>query len=494
MPAISYVDFSGGLDRRLPINVQDASRLYVLRNAFVTLGKRIKKRPCLKLEKTGLTGSFGLAEINGVLNVFVDKGSPFVPPAGMLSIGLDSGLTAAIPFAPGTLLGIKKVVLFQGFPYVVALQGINFTPSGGGPTVVVPTTRHHYVDGGPNTNVLDANCPQTESITVAASRVYAINDETVRYCAAGAARDWTTADDAGFLPTGIQQNTTIGCTAVGTFEDALTVFFPDSAQIWDVAVDPTGNAIRKRIYGVGTTHPYSLASWASDLAFLSPFGFRSMTVAANTDRIDDTDVGVAVDSLVIPDVTIADSLPDNNKNDVFSAWIPQLGQYWTVFDNGATSKVWAYTYSRSSKIGCWSEYTLPVRVKALTTLLGRVYLRTDNDLFSIDAETYVDNGGDAPLVEIQMAFQDAKSPGVLKQFSGADFVFQGTPNVSYLYDPRDLDKETVPQTISGDTRPGDIVPVEVCSAAIAPIFRHQLDEAFEIDACTLYFNTLGLNG
>jgi hypothetical protein len=35
----------GGLDRRLPVTVQDASRLWILRNAYITTGKRIKKRP-----------------------------------------------------------------------------------------------------------------------------------------------------------------------------------------------------------------------------------------------------------------------------------------------------------------------------------------------------------------------------------------------------------------------------------------------------------------
>jgi hypothetical protein len=97
-------------------------------------------------------------------------------------------------------------------------------------------------------------------------------------------------------------------------------------------------------------------------------------------------------------------------------------------------------------------------------------------------------------VEVQMAFQDAKSPGVLKQFHSADFVFNGAWDVSYLYDPRDQSKETVAQNISGDTRPGDLVPVEVSCPAIAPIFRHSADEAAQIDAVTLYYDTLGLMG
>ena len=93
-----------------------------------------------------------------------------------------------------------------------------------------------------------------------------------------------------------------------------------------------------------------------------------------------------------------------------------------------------------------------------------------------------------------MAFQDAKSPGVLKQFHAADFVFDGGWDVSYLYDPRDQAKETVPQSIGGDTRPGELISVEVSAPAIAPVFRHSANEAAQIDAVTMYYETLGLMG
>lgn len=489
MPSITFGDFSGGLDRRLPINVQEASRLWVLRNAYITTGKRIRKRPGLRLVASGLSGSHGLAEINGALNVFADKGAGYVPPSGVSVIELDTALTSAVPIAPGTLMGIKQVVLFEGFVYVVAIQGSSFTTSGGG-SVVLPAYRHHYVDGNPDTNVTDANCPQQSSIAVAASRIFAINGETVRYSAVGAARDWTTSSDAGFLPTGRQQNTKTACTAVGTFEDALVVLYPDRAQIWDVQVDPSANAIRKRINGVGTTESSTLAEFANDLVFLSPYGFRSMTVTQQTDRIDDTDIGVPIDTLVLPDIATSATVHPTLRIDPFSVWIPQLGQMWTFFDNGTTSKVWAYTYSRSSKLACWSDYTLPVRITAAATVNGKVFLRSDDDLYQVDATAYTDDG-EPVSVEVQMAFQDAKTPGVSKQFTGAKYVTEGSPDVAFKYDPRDQSKETISQIITGDTRPDDLVPVEAVATALAPVFRHEADEAFELSQLTLYYQVLG---
>lgn len=488
MPAITYADFSGGLDRRLPVNVQDASRLWVLRNASITQGKRIKKRPGLKRVVAGLSGSVGLESINGVISVFAEAGSTFAAPAGVARISL-SQIPDAASFAQ--FIDVLYADMFQGFVYVVGLYqglfpaGIDFT------TQIV--SRHHWIDGNPNTRITDSNCPNSRSVTKAASRIFAINGETVRYCAVGNARDWTTASDAGFLPTGIQQDTRANCTAVGTFQDSLAVFFDEGIQIWDVAVDPSANAIRKRIFGVGCQQPYTLASWANDLAFLSPFGFRSMTVAETTDRIDDTDVGVQIDPLVLADLATYSAQDPLTVHPLFGIWIPQLGQYWTVFDMGTFSKAWVFTYSKSSKVACWSEYVFPIRITGVTTKAGAVYVRSADVLYSLDAAQYTDDGTGI-AVEVQMAFQDAKSPGVLKQIYGADYVFEGSPSVAFKYDPTDLSKETIQQVLTGDTRPGDIVPVEVCSAAVAPVFRHEASEGLEISAVTLYYNLLGIQG
>lgn len=501
MPSISYTDWSGGLDRRLPINVQEASRLWVLRNAFITTGKKIRKRPCLKrVAGVTLTGSFGLATINSQLAVFVPAGTvvslPFLPsnedPEAPKPLMTSYSLTMpSVVGATVQMAGIRYADMFQGFPYVVARYLVNYlvTPPGLNSNLV-EQFRHHYLDGAPSTIIADANCPQSGSVTKAASRVFAIGGEVVRYCAAGDARDWTTASDAGFLPTGLQQDTKERASAVGTFQDALVVFFSESAQVWDVAVDPSANQIRKRLFGVGSKYPMSYASFANDLMFLSSYGFRSMNVTSNTDRIDDTDTGVPIDPLVTPDVEYSDAASIAFRVDPFGAWIPQLGQYWCVFDTGTTSKVWAYSFSKTSKIACWSEYLLPLKITAIATFNGKVYVRSASSLYEVDAGTYLDDGVSVP-VEVQMAFQDAKTPGVSKQFTGADYVMEGSPLIAFKFDPRDQAKETIPQQITGDTRPGEVVPVEVVATALAPVFRHDANEPFEVDQATFYYQVLG---
>lgn len=554
MPAITYNEFSGGLDRRLSINSQDPNKLWALQNAYITLGKRIKKRPGLRRVATGLTGSFGLESVSGSLKVFCDTTAVFVPPV-VAGLTIDR-VNLDIPPAGSTLDRVYYADLFQGFLYVVARYAsgylkhhyvdgktatvtisnatpavvtwaahgltvgseVKFSTTGGLPNPLVAGTTYYIIAAGflpgsfqisatlggaaintttagsgvhtgtTQTYISDPNCPHTNGVTKAASRVFAPSAENARYTAAGNARDWTTASDAGFLPAGLQQDTKGLVQALGTFQDSLVVYFDDSAQIWTVAVDPTANQISKRLYGVGTKAPISIASFFNDLVFLSPFGFRSMTVQAQTNRIDDSDVGVPVDPLVKPDIASVAATTD--PEEIMGVWIAEFGQYWAVMDLGANSKIWVYTFSRSSKIACWSEYTFPIEIKAIATLAGKVYLRGADILYEVDPLQYTDDGTLID-VEVQMAFQDAKSPGVAKQVYGSDFVTEGSPSVSYLYDPRDTSKESIPMVIPGDTRPGDVMPVEIVAPALAPVFRHSLDEAMSIDAITLYFNSLG---
>lgn len=476
MPAITYQDFAGGLDRRLPISVQEANKLWVLRDAYVTQGKRIRKRPALRKVTDGLAGSVGLQAINGRLKVFVSTGSGFVAPVAP-SVGIDAQPLDVPPsVGVATLDRIYYADLFQNYVFAVARYS-------NGATI------HHYVDGA-TTYIADVNCPNTPGVTKAASRVFAPSPDgqTVRYCAAGDLRDWTTSSDAGFLPVALQQDTKSSCVACGTFQDALVALFPDSSQIWNVAVDPSANIISKRLYGVGTAEPLSMAAFFSDLVFLSPFGFRSMTVQAQTDRIDDNDVGSPVDSMVVPDVDFMAALSDPER--VMAVFIREFGQYWAIMDLDTYSKAWIYTVSKTSKISCWSEYVFPIKVKAITTSAGKVYLRSEDSLYELSPTTYTDDGT-LINVEVQMAFQDAKQPGVAKQVWGADYVVEGAPDISFKYDPRDLAKETVPQRISGDTRPGDVIPVDICVPTMAPVFRHALDEAFELDAASFFYHSLG---
>ena len=92
--------------------------------------------------------------------------------------------------------------------------------------------------------------------------------------------------------------------------------------------------------------------------------------------------------------------------------------------------------------------------------------------------------------QMDMAFVDAKKPGVLKMWRGVDTVTTGGGRLSFRFDPRDLDFVTDEITLTGDTRPGEMTPVEIGSANISPLFKNKANEAFQLDALSLYFENL----
>lgn len=147
MPAITFADFSGGLDRRLPVTVQDSSRLWVLRNAYITTGKRIKKRPGLKLIANTLAPTVGLVAAAGRLKVFANVGdnvAASMPQVDVLRLDVPTGLQSG-----QHLQRIYGATMFQGYVYAVAeydpsgvyVGGISEGNTGGTGTGHVPTPR-----------------------------------------------------------------------------------------------------------------------------------------------------------------------------------------------------------------------------------------------------------------------------------------------------------------------------------------------------------------
>ena len=92
---------------------------------------------------------------------------------------------------------------------------------------------------------------------------------------------------------------------------------------------------------------------------------------------------------------------------------------------------------------------------------------------------------------MEMAYVDAKRPAELKQWLGIDTVTAGTGRISFKYDPRDEDLVTSELSLTDDTRPGTLTPVEVVSVNLAPVIKNNLNEAFQVDALSLHFEKLG---
>lgn len=526
---ITFSDFKNGLDLRRSISTSDASALRVLKNAYVTPGKTVKKRPGLTLVAALEAGTVGLSSGGDKLNTYY---------GGAGTITHANALFRSNSLRHPTALAVTSIHysdVFNGFQYVAAehsdasirhyyldepgawvaatvyplgtfrrpvtknnlryeVTAIAGTGTSGATEPVWPTALGATVIDNPGANqitwtcrsfsIVDANCPNTKQVIKIASKIWAVgtNGDTVRYCATNAPRDWTTANNAGFLPVGLQQAGANRASALGYYTNRLVVFFADSAQVWAVDPDPALIArLSDNSVDVGTVHPAAHANMAGDVFFLSPSGVKTITRQDVTTNLIDSDVGASIDEALLDGTLISLVRPR-------AQYHRGGGQYWLY----SGSKAMVFTFSRSTGISAWSLYEYPFNIDYMTELNAELYMRSGNNVYKVDRAARTD-AGVLYSVDIELPYVDFKAPGVLKQIHAMDAVITGSCQISHRYDVRSPTLVTDPPvTITGDSRPGNVFPVELMAVNLAPVLRNYDDQNFELHGLSYLYSGLGL--
>lgn len=176
--------------------------------------------------------------------------------------------------------------------------------------------------------VEDPNCPDSNIVAIAASKVFAGDDDIVRYSATVNPLDWTTADDAGYLPTGLQNYGSNPVAAMGLYRGNLAVFNAEGFQLWQVDEDPASMALIDAL-PLGSTEHRSVAPVANDLVFATRLGIRSLGVSASSTNYQAGDIGAPVD----PIYTEAQKVVKAYGKVMRGTYYPSQGQYLLSFPN-----------------------------------------------------------------------------------------------------------------------------------------------------------------
>lgn len=174
--------------------------------------------------------------------------------------------------------------------------------------------------------VEDPNCPNTKIVAIAASKVFCGDDDIVRYSATVNPLDWSTDNDAGYLPTGLQNYGANPVTAMGLYRGNLIVFNAEAFQLWQVDEDPANMALLDAL-PMGSTQHHAIAPVSNDLFFLASQGVRTVGIAASSTNFQAGDVGMPVDPLVQEAAADADQ--------PLGLYYPAMGQYWLAFSQAA---------------------------------------------------------------------------------------------------------------------------------------------------------------
>jgi hypothetical protein len=342
------------------------------------------------------------------------------------------------------------------------------------PTVTGGMVRDGTIDWTARTaQIIDPNCPQSKIVAIGAGKVFAADNDIVRYCSTVNPLDWTATNDAGYLPTGLQTYGSNPAAAMGLYRSNLVVYNAEGFQMWQLDPDPANIALLDAL-PVASTHNPALAPTSNDLFFLSSQGVRSMGISSAGVNLEAGDVGMPVDALIKPALAAAIA----SGIEPIGTYVPAMGQYWLSFANYPTngnSQVFVYSINVPNAPGKWSYYNFPLAITDFTQLNEKLYVRGGDDVLLVDDTVLYDYvgrssgaGGQVDVVGVvQTPYIDLGSPGVEKMLVGFDSVNLGTPSVQIGYDEFNLSNLTVGFTIPADTIPGMIIPLPIASPSFS---------------------------
>jgi hypothetical protein len=216
--------------------------------------------------------------------------------------------------------------------------------------------------------VTDERCPNSKVVAIAASKIFAGDGDIIPYCATVDPLDWSTPDDAGYLPFGLQTHGANPVSAMGLYRGNLVAFNSAGFQMWQVDQDPANMALLDAA-PIGSTDARAIKPLQNDLVFLNPVGVRNISIAGASTNLQAGSTGEPVDALVGPKIR-------SGEYDPISAFIPAYGQYWVIF--GPEAFVLTLNEGKGGK---WSRYVFPEAITDTTLLNNEIDLPSDYPKF-----------------------------------------------------------------------------------------------------------------
>lgn len=248
---------------------------------------------------------------------------------------------------------------------------------------------------------------------------------------------WNSQQDAGSgsIDTQNVESTPEPMRAFSVYQGFLSVFMRFSIQIWQVNADPTLYTRQQTLENIGTVAPLSPQGIGElDVIFLSDTGFRSLRVRDSSLNAFVTDVGSAVDSLVMADFIAIGGA----SNAALSPAIvePQSNRYWCFLNN----KIYVLSYFPASKIVAWGIYNCtfndPINGNGQTftpqkmvIFQGQVYVLAQSQAGATVVLLYGgtnNNTYDQTVAQVETPWLDARSPGTVKTARGIDAGLSGS--------------------------------------------------------------------
>lgn len=320
-------------------------------------------------------------------------------------------------------------------------------------------------------HISDVKDPNTVAVAIGASHVFAGDNDIVDYSAAVDPTDWTSSNNAGYLPTGLNNYGDNPVKALALYRGNLIVFNAGGYQMWQIDPDPQNMAFLDA-QPVGSIWPRAAQSVANDLLFLTEIGVRNLGTIGATANMAIGNTGHPIDPLVLKQIQAA-------TYDPLSIYYPGRGQYWLIYG----PQVFVLTINGNS-LKSWSRYIFPQVITDATLNGGFIYLRTaSNVVWQVnaqaigidDANTVISSATPTAFNGLmQWPYLDMGALGRNKMMVGIDLVGEGSCSIQVAFNQADKSTfndnpgfaastgVTAPYFVAiDDTVPGQPLPIPI---------------------------------
>lgn len=338
--------------------------------------------------------------------------------------------------------------------------------------------------------ITDPKCPNTVDVALGASHVFAGDKDIVDFSAAVDPTDWSSANNAGYLPTGLNNYGDNPAAMLALYRSNLMVFNAGGYQMWQIDPDPANMALLDA-QPIGSTYTRAAQSVANDLLFLTEVGVRNLATVGATANMQVGSSGQPVDPIVLAQLKAATFVP-------ISLYYPGKGQYWLFFGPQA----FVFTVNGQG-LRTWSRYVFPDTITDWTLNGGILYLRTAGNLvWQLDSDTLVDDfgGANTPFTGIiQTPYVDAGPMGLDKELIGVDLVGEGIVTIQVGWAQNDpttfndnpgfstsLNVSPAFVVDAADTIPGNPIPMPMTAPSFTLILTFAGNQKWSWNASNFY--------
>lgn len=298
------------------------------------------------------------------------------------------------------------------------------------------------------------------------SKVYSPAGQIVYFSAVDDATVWRSdVDGAGFINTSTRSEGSLNVVGVGKYQGNLAFFSDNLVQIWTLDEDPLRNVLVDTIENSGAVAGKSVQAYGNqDTFYLSRSGLRSLRARNTSDSAFVSDVGNAIDSLLISQMRTLGAVTTAAAVSVIE---PIDGRYWLALG----STIYVLSHFPGAKVTGWSWYEPGFTVEAFSAFQGSVYARSGDTIYLYggdDGVTYDTDASDNYEVEVSLPFLAGKRVADDKTITAYDLAVTGTWLVELLVDPRNESRKVTLGTISETTYPAKVHAASAEGTHFAP--------------------------